>query len=114
MDTYLARMADATGITKQLEIQGISIMDGPTHATEFADPAGWGEYWGGRVKEKATAVEALIGAVYLESGFCHITTSEIMRRLGVYWPSNPEQFRTLERMLLQLREKGVIPVGRRA
>lgn len=108
MDTYLAHMADATGLTKHLEIAGLSILDTPSQAREFSDPQRWGLFWGERVKEKATAVEALIAAVYVDSDFDHEKTKEVMRGLGVYWPRNTEQRRTMEGMWMRLKALGVV------
>ena len=58
--------------------------------------------------EKATAVEALIGAVSIDSGEDNAEVREVMRRLGVWWPCTELEGQLVDDYLQLLRTFGVV------
>ena len=114
MGKYLAHMADETGFWKYCEINGNSVLEAPADATYFNDPVGytiaWSSEWG--VKCKETAVEALFGAVWLDSEESCKKLRQVMRRMGVFWPENAIQGTTLARYIGQMRLDGELDTKR--
>jgi dsRNA-specific ribonuclease len=56
---------------------------------------------------KATAVEAIVGAVWLDSRDLKVV-EEVMRRFGVFWPMDREVEREMGEWLAELRRRRVI------
>lgn len=53
--------------------------------------------------QRATAVEAIIGAVDSDSGYNLDVVKEVMKRLGIWWPENAEQNLAFDRHLRRVR-----------
>ncbi|KAK4504345.1 hypothetical protein PRZ48_005261 [Zasmidium cellare] len=96
---YLAWIADASGLRYNImKKRGVSLKS-PQHNT---DP----EH--GNFVEKAGGVEALVGAVFEDCGRNDEMTSEVMRRLGVYWPVSAAESQQLKKYLTKLRSMRII------
>ncbi|KAF2168459.1 hypothetical protein M409DRAFT_53133 [Zasmidium cellare ATCC 36951] len=97
--TYLAWIADAAGLRNNIMKKGGVSLSVQQHQTMEEQ---------GNFVEKAGGVEALVGAVFEDCGRDHDVTSEVMRRLGIYWPESAGDSAQLKAFLQQLRTIGII------
>ncbi|PPJ50033.1 hypothetical protein CBER1_06774 [Cercospora berteroae] len=98
MNSYQTYHCDAIELTLVLHVPGAR--PGSIVAMEF-----WAS-WDGR-KAKATSIEAIIGAVELDSE-SEAVTKVVMRHMGFYWPENPYQVNTMQAAIGTLCGLGVI------
>ncbi|CAK4033700.1 hypothetical protein CB0940_07476 [Lecanosticta acicola] len=97
MNSYLAWQADSNGVSKLITKEGL-----PGTEWEEKNEKKLTEH------ERATTVEALIGAVEMDSRN-EVETMEVMRRLGVWWPCTEKEEELIWAHLQQMRDLGVIP-----
>lgn len=96
--SYRAWIADRTGVSMNIMMKGGMAWSANTLAEE------------GNFVEKAGGVEALLGAVWEDSGRDLWVTKEVMRRVGVYWPETPAELSQLTAVVLKLRKSWIITI----
>lgn len=97
--SYRAWLADCTGVCMNIMMKGgMALAWNANNRTE------------GNFVEKAGGLEALVGAVWEDTGNDLWVTKEVMRRLGVYWPETDAEYSQLRGIVLKLSHARIITV----